>query len=262
VTPDQDLDILLGVGAGEQHQPAQHANEHQVRESQGHGEPSCWAGRDGDAAGRPSEGAVQGRDRALGIRTVGSLFWVTDWSQMAAEAAWVIAIIALMAFIVAAIALAVALNIYSAQQQTLELQRKQSEEQRREARREQAAKVSFFVDVNNDRQFQLKVMNTSDYPILGVAAVLQPRTPNTVALALVPNLLPTGATPYTMTCHPSVHPLSFGDLNRERAVVSGVELWFEDSNGVYWRRNIYGKLAELTDAEQKQLDHLLADHYP
>ena len=97
-----------------------------------------------------------------------------------------------MAFIVAAIALAVTLNIYSAQQQTLELQRKQSEEQQREARREQAAKVSFFVDVNKDRQFQLKVINTSDYPILGVAAVLQPRTPNAVALALVPNLLRQG----------------------------------------------------------------------
>ena len=178
---------------------------------------------------------------------------------MAAEAAWVIAIIALMAFIVAAIALAVTLNIYSAQQKTLELQRKQSEEQQREARREQAAKVSFFVDVNNDRQFQLKVINTSDYPILGVAAVLQPRTPNAVALALVPNLLPTGATPHTMTWHPSAHPLSFGDLTTERAVVFGVELWFEDSNGVYWRRNIYGKLAELTDAEQKQLDHLLKE---
>ena len=61
-----------------------------------------------------------------------------------------------------------------------------------------------------------------------------------------------------MTWYPSVHPLSFGDLDRERAVVSGVELWFEDSNGVYWRRNIYGKLAELTDAEQKQLDHLVS----
>jgi hypothetical protein len=181
---------------------------------------------------------------------------------MVAEAAWVIAIIALMAFIVAATALAVTLNIYSAQQQTLELQRKQFEEQQRRARREQAAKVSFFVDANNDRQFQLKVINTSDYPILGVVAVLQPRTPNAVALALVPKLLPTGATPYTMTWHPSVLPLSFGDLNTERAVVFGVELWFEDSNGVYWRRNIYGKLAELTDAEQKQLDHLVADHYP
>ena len=67
---------------------------------------------------------------------------------MAAEAAWVIAIIALMAFIVAAIALAVTLNIFSAQQQTLELQRKQFEEQQGQARREQAAKISIFVDVD------------------------------------------------------------------------------------------------------------------
>ena len=95
---------------------------------------------------------------------------------MAAEAAWVIAIIALMAFILVAIALAVSLNIYSAQQHTLELQRKQFEEQQRQARREQAAKVSFFVDVDSEGQFQLKVVNASDYPILGVTAVVQPRT--------------------------------------------------------------------------------------
>ena len=181
---------------------------------------------------------------------------------MAAEAAWVIAIIALMAFIVAAIALAVTLNIFSAQHQTLELQRKQFEEQQGQARREQAAKVSFFVDVGDDQQFQLKVVNTSDYPILGVIAVLQPRTPNAVAVALTSNLLPTGTTPYTMTWRPSVLPLGFGDLNKEHAVVSGVELWFQDSHGAYWRRNTYGKLAELTDVEQKQLDHLVADRYP
>lgn len=181
---------------------------------------------------------------------------------MAAEAAWVIAIVALMAFVVAAIALAVTLNIYSALQQTLELQRKQFEGQQRQARREQAAKVSFFVDVGNDRQFQLKVSNASDYPILGVTAVLQPRTQNAVAVAFTPNLLPTGATPYTMTWRPSVLPLSFGDLKTEHAVVFGAELWFEDSNGVYWLRNTYGKLAELTEAEQKQLDHLITSHYP
>ena len=39
----QDLDVLRGAGAGEQRQSAQQANEHQVRESQGHGE----RGRDG-----------------------------------------------------------------------------------------------------------------------------------------------------------------------------------------------------------------------
>jgi pilus assembly protein TadC len=41
---------------------------------------------------------------------------------MAAEAAWIIAIIALMAVMLVAIALAVTLNIYSAQQHRLELQ--------------------------------------------------------------------------------------------------------------------------------------------
>src|SRR3954465_1345711 len=137
---------------------------------------------------------------------------------MAAEAAWVIAIIALMAFIVAAIALAVTLNIFSAQQQTLELQRKQFEEQQGQARREQATKVSFFMDVNDDRQFQLKVINASDYPILGVSAVLQPRTPNAVVVALIPNLLPAGSTPYTLPWRPRAFPLDFADLNTGRAV--------------------------------------------
>ena len=36
VTQHEDLDILGRIGAGEQHQPAQHAGEHQIRESEGH----------------------------------------------------------------------------------------------------------------------------------------------------------------------------------------------------------------------------------
>ena len=36
VAEHQDLDILGGVGAGEQRQPAQDAGEHQVREAEGH----------------------------------------------------------------------------------------------------------------------------------------------------------------------------------------------------------------------------------
>jgi hypothetical protein len=63
-----------------------------------------------------------------------------------------------------------------------------------------------------------------------------------------PNLLRTGHTPYTTPWRPSVLPLHFADLNTEHSVLFGVELWFEDSNSVYWGRNIYGKLAELTDA--------------
>ena len=42
VTQRQDLGVLGGVGAGEQRQPAQHANEHQVDESEGHSGRSCW----------------------------------------------------------------------------------------------------------------------------------------------------------------------------------------------------------------------------
>jgi hypothetical protein len=38
----QDLGVLGGVGAGEQRQPAQYANEHQVDESEGHSGRSCW----------------------------------------------------------------------------------------------------------------------------------------------------------------------------------------------------------------------------
>jgi hypothetical protein len=37
------IKIFGGVGSGEQRQPTQHAGEHQVRESNGHGERSCWA---------------------------------------------------------------------------------------------------------------------------------------------------------------------------------------------------------------------------
>jgi hypothetical protein len=44
VMQHQDLDVLGGISAGEQRQPAQHAGEHQVRESEGHGWRSCCAG--------------------------------------------------------------------------------------------------------------------------------------------------------------------------------------------------------------------------
>jgi hypothetical protein len=38
VAEHQDLNVLGCVGPGEQRQPAQHAGEHQARESKGHGE--------------------------------------------------------------------------------------------------------------------------------------------------------------------------------------------------------------------------------
>jgi type II secretory pathway pseudopilin PulG len=182
---------------------------------------------------------------------------VTDWNQVAAEAALASEIIALMAFVAAIVAVAVTLNINSAQQHTLELQRQQFEEQQRRARRELAAKISFFVETNNDNQYELKVINASDYPIHAVTAVFKPRTPRATAVAVTLHLLPTRPTPYTMQWRLKELPPELMDPNTARGAVYGVELWFEDSNGTYWRRTNYGTLAELTDAEQTQLGDLL-----
>ena len=55
VAQRQDLGVFGGVGAGKQRQPAQHANEHQVDESEVHGERSCWAGKGRDGEGWPAE---------------------------------------------------------------------------------------------------------------------------------------------------------------------------------------------------------------
>jgi hypothetical protein len=53
VTEHQDLDILGCIGPGEQGQPAQHADEHQVDESEGHSERSCGVGLGPWPQGRP-----------------------------------------------------------------------------------------------------------------------------------------------------------------------------------------------------------------
>jgi hypothetical protein len=44
VTQHEDLDVLGRVGASEERQPAQHASQHQVGESEGHSGRSCLAG--------------------------------------------------------------------------------------------------------------------------------------------------------------------------------------------------------------------------
>ena len=44
VPQHEDLDVLGGIGPGEQRQPTCYAGEHQVRESEGHDGRSCCAG--------------------------------------------------------------------------------------------------------------------------------------------------------------------------------------------------------------------------
>jgi hypothetical protein len=71
VTEQQDLDVLGCLGASEQRQPAQHAGEHQVRESQGHGERSCWAAFEPWLRGRlVAKAVIRGRDAVLGTHTL------------------------------------------------------------------------------------------------------------------------------------------------------------------------------------------------
>jgi hypothetical protein len=50
VSEHQDLDVLGSVRAGEERQPAQRADEHQVGESESHSERSCWPGSESAAA--------------------------------------------------------------------------------------------------------------------------------------------------------------------------------------------------------------------
>jgi hypothetical protein len=67
----QDLGVLGGVRAGEQRQPAQHANEHQVDESEGHSGRSCWP-RQGRVMLRSASEKVllRERDGVLGTHKV------------------------------------------------------------------------------------------------------------------------------------------------------------------------------------------------
>jgi len=44
VTEHHDLDVLGGIGAGEQRRPARHTGEHQIDESEGDSGRSCCAG--------------------------------------------------------------------------------------------------------------------------------------------------------------------------------------------------------------------------
>ena len=71
VTEHQDFDVLGSIGAGEQGQPAQHADEHQVDESQGHKERSWGRGCGPWPHGRPvAKGLIRRLDTILGTHTI------------------------------------------------------------------------------------------------------------------------------------------------------------------------------------------------
>jgi hypothetical protein len=77
VAQDKDLDILRGVGSGEQRQPVQDLGQHQVRESKGHGKRSCllvayWPEARTNGTGRQHEDTlVRAPDAVLGTHKLG-----------------------------------------------------------------------------------------------------------------------------------------------------------------------------------------------
>ena len=73
VTEQEDLDVLRCVGSGEQRQPAQHADEHQIGKSKGHSLRSCCAYCGPWLRGRLAANAlVSAGDMVLGTHTMNS----------------------------------------------------------------------------------------------------------------------------------------------------------------------------------------------
>ena len=71
VAEHHDLDVLGCIGSSEQGQPAQHADEHQVDESQGHKERSWGRGCGPWPHGRPvAKGLIRPLDTILGTHTI------------------------------------------------------------------------------------------------------------------------------------------------------------------------------------------------
>jgi hypothetical protein len=70
VSEHQDLGVLGGVRLGEQRQPAQHADEHQVDESEGHNERSCGVGCGPWPQGQPvAKALIRRLDTVLGTHS-------------------------------------------------------------------------------------------------------------------------------------------------------------------------------------------------
>lgn len=169
---------------------------------------------------------------------------MTDWSAVSALAAVGTGLIAVAALVVAGIAAWAALRTNQAQQETLELQREQSEAA-------QAAKVTFFIsDISQTQRKQkpdgkwttvfippheVRFFNGSDTPVFGL--ILWEDAPNRQLLYASRYLFP-GPDP-----QPS--PLT----NPKSVPTARCKLYFRDSAGVAWVRDDAGALAKATPDE-------------
>lgn len=163
----------------------------------------------------------------------------TDWQILGSPAAdWITTIVAVAALIVAGIAARYTSQTNRAQQETLELQRKQYEESQEAARRSQAEKVTFWgAEDATDAAHVYLIQNSSDSPVFQVQIVLGANDDADVEVLVSRYfILPTGASPERV---PSSRNLATADE------ASLLQLQFLDSAGRFWSRDFMGHLIML-----------------
>jgi type II secretory pathway pseudopilin PulG len=171
-----------------------------------------------------------------------------DWQMLGSLADWTMVGVALLAFVVAAAAARYTARTNRAQQETLELQRKQYAESREAARRAQAEKVTFWEADNELREFM--VVNASDSPVFAVEVVLAPRQSDpesrTEILLDRPFVLPTGSEALKLQ-NPRVDDFTMDEVGDR------LRIRFADAAGRFWVRSWDGSLSDYSGGPTKTL---------
>jgi len=166
-----------------------------------------------------------------------------EWQMIGSLADWATTVVAVIAGVVAYRAFRETSKTNNAQQETLELQRKQYEDAQKQLRRSQAEKVSFWsvTDTMYPRMrlepppvLVTSVINASESPIFLVDLVLTAPDNQRSILASV-NAIPPGIEPMTFELPQFVS-----------------ELHFQDATGLYWVRHSNGDLVRLTLEERNE----------
>jgi hypothetical protein len=174
----------------------------------------------------------------------------TDWDMWGSLADWSTSLIALLAFAAAVLATRATIKTNTAQQETLDLQRKQFEHQREDQRRAQASKVTWWIIPKvpgSSEAVGAQILNASESPIF------EPRF-----LALGDDSTCLRAGPLWL---PTVHPLADKDeiYFTIDTGAARLVLYFKDSSGVSWVREQGGDLHEQSTEDVALADKLYAE---
>lgn len=183
---------------------------------------------------------------------------VADWQMIGSFADWSTTVVALLAFIVAALAAKATIETNRAQQQTLELQQRQFQESQRAAVQAQAEKVAAWhriraisVGDGNELVSDMSVIqNGSDLPIYDVwTAASGPRLRDGyIAIGQV-EVVPPEKHEYEM--------MTVRRVDEATAKSARILLLFRDAAGRFWIRREDGKLEDADEDEWDYERHVL-----